>query len=91
MLVGNSLAFKSSLLAGCPNRTVSPEALAPRRALQKRVVSHPQHELPAALRASGDVLAADLEARTVHVVVMIGVKAAVGKRLISVGKNLLGE
>jgi len=47
--------------------------------------------LPAALRASGDVLAADLEARTVHVVVMIGVKAAVGKRLISVGKNLLGE
>ena len=70
---------------------VSFETLAPYRAQQKRVVSHPRHKLPAAVRASGDILAADLEARTAHVVVMIGVKAAVGKKLISVGKKLLGE
>ncbi len=70
---------------------VSSEALAPSRTLQKRVVAHPRYKLPAAVRASGDVLAADLEARTAHVVVMIGVKAAVGKKLISVGKKLLGE
>lgn len=43
------------------------------------------------MRASGDIFAADFEPRTAHVVVMIGVKAAVGKKLISVGKKLLGE
>ena len=63
----------------------------PSRALQKRVVAYPRHELPAAMRASGDIFAADFEPRTAHVVVMIGVKAAVGKKLISVGKKLLGE
>lgn len=42
---------------------VSPEALLPCRVLQKRVVAHPRHELPAAARASGDVLAADLKPR----------------------------
>lgn len=70
---------------------VSFETLAPSRALQKRVVAYPRHELPAAMRASGDIFAADFEPRTAHVVVMIGVKAAVGKKLISVGKKLLGE
>lgn len=70
---------------------ISFDALAPCRALQKGVVSHQRHKLPAAVRASGDIIAADLEARTAHVVVMIGVKAAVGKKLISVGKKLLGE
>ena len=70
---------------------VSSKTLMPCRTLQKRVVAHPRHELPAAVRASGDILAADLEARTAHVVVTIGVKAAVGKKLISVGKKLLGE
>ena len=34
-----------------------------RRALQKRVVAYPRYELPAAVRASGDVLAADLKPR----------------------------
>lgn len=70
---------------------ISFEALAPCRALQKRVVAYPRHKLPAAVRASGNILAADLEPRTAHVVVMIGVKAAVGKKLIFVGKKLLGE
>lgn len=70
---------------------VSFETLVPCRALYKRVVAHPRHKLPAAVRASGDILAADLEPRTAHVVVMIGVKAVVGKKLISVGKKLLGE
>lgn len=70
---------------------ISFDALAPCRALQKCVIAHPRHKLSAAVRASGDILAADLDARTAHVVVMIGVKAAVGKKLISVGKNLLGE
>ena len=42
---------------------VSPEAFAPRRALQKRVVAYPRRELPATARASGDVLAADLKPR----------------------------
>lgn len=42
---------------------ISFEALAPSRALQKRVVAHPRHELPAAVRTSGDILAADLEPR----------------------------
>ena len=42
---------------------VSSEALAPYRTLQKRVVAHPRHELPAAVGASGDILTADLEPR----------------------------
>lgn len=42
---------------------VSPEALLPCRALQERVVAYPRYELPAAVRASGDVLAADLKPR----------------------------
>ena len=42
---------------------VSSEALSPCRALQKRVVAHPRRKLPAAVRASGDILAADLEPR----------------------------
>lgn len=70
---------------------VSFDALALCRALQKCVIAHPRHKLPTAVRASGDILAADFEPRTAHVVVMIGVKAAVGKKLISVGKKLLGE
>ena len=40
---------------------VSFEVLAPRRTLQKRVVAHPRHKLPAAVRAPGNTLAADLE------------------------------
>lgn len=40
---------------------VPSETLTPCRTLQKRVVAHPRHELPAAVRTSGDVLAADLE------------------------------
>lgn len=48
---------------------VSSEALAPCRTLQKRVVVHPRHKLPAAVWASGDILAVDLEpshARELH-------------------------
>ena len=42
---------------------VSLEALAPCRTLQKRVVAHPWHKLPTAVRASRDVLTADFEPR----------------------------
>ena len=42
---------------------ISFDALAPSRTLQKCVVAHPRHKLPAAVRAPGDILAADLEPR----------------------------
>ncbi len=42
---------------------VTLDALVPGAALQKCVIAHPRHKLPAAMRAPGDVLAADLEPR----------------------------
>lgn len=58
------LQQQHAVIAALAHKALVPsEALAPRRALQKRVVAHPRHKLPAAVRASGDILAADLEPR----------------------------
>lgn len=68
---------------------VSSEALAPCRTLQKRVVVHPRHKLPAAVRASGDVLAADLEPR--HARELLGGYSEGGMRVVSTRHNACGS
>ena len=58
------LQQQHAAIAALAHKTLVPsEALAPCRTLQKRVVAHPRRKLPAAVRASGDVLAANLEPR----------------------------